>query len=150
MKPAQRVVPPVYFLASLIAMLLLHRHAPVARLIEPPLTWIGLVPLVLGVVSAISGARSFAQAGTPVRPFREAKALVTDGIFRVSRNPMYLGLISTLLGVAILLGTLGAFLPVPVFFFVLQHWFVRPEEELLERLFGEYYRDYRRRVRRWM
>jgi protein-S-isoprenylcysteine O-methyltransferase Ste14 len=63
---------------------------------------------------------------------------------------MYLGMISALLGVAILLGTLGAFLPVPLFFFVLQRRFVQPEEKMLEQLFGERYREYRRRVRRWM
>ncbi|WP_405237413.1 methyltransferase family protein [Lentisalinibacter orientalis] len=150
MSPAQRIVPPVYFLASLLAMLALHRYAPIARIVEPPLTWLGLVPLVLGLATAIAGARAFGRTGTTVRPFREASALVTDGIFRVSRNPMYLGMISALLGVAILLGTLGAFLPVPLFFFVLQRWFVRPEEKMLERLFGEHYLDYRRRVRRWM
>ncbi|HKL61995.1 MAG TPA: PEMT/PEM2 methyltransferase family protein [Woeseiaceae bacterium] len=150
MSPAQRIVPPVYFLASLLAMLVLHRYLPIARIIEPPLTWLGLVPLLLGLVSAIAGARAFGRAGTSVKPFREAKALVTDGIFRVSRNPMYLGMVSALLGVAILLGTVGAFLPVPLFFFVLEHWFVRPEERMLEQLFGEHYREYRRRVRRWM
>ncbi len=63
---------------------------------------------------------------------------------------MYLGMISALLGVAIPLGSLGAFLPVPLFFFMLQYWFVRPEEKMLERLFGGHYREYRRRVRRWV
>ncbi len=150
MRSAPKIVPPVYFLASLLAMLALHRYLPIARIIEPPLTWVGLVPLLLGLASAISGARAFGRAGTSVKPFREANALVTDGIFRVSRNPMYLGMVSALLGVAILLGTVGAFLPVPLFFLVLEHWFVRPEERMLERLFGEQYRDYRRRVRRWM
>jgi protein-S-isoprenylcysteine O-methyltransferase Ste14 len=140
----------VYFLASLLGMLALHHFLPIARIIEPPLTWLGLVPLLLGLASAVAGAQAFGRAGTSVKPFREAKALVTDGIFRVSRNPMYLGMISALLGMAILLGTLGAFLPVPLFFLVLQHWFVRPEEKMLEQLFGERYREYRRRVRRWM
>jgi len=150
MNPARRIVPPIYFLASLLAMLALHRYLPIARILTPPLTWAGLVPLLMGMAMAIAGARAFGRAGTSVRPFRDAKALVTDGIFRVSRNPMYLGMISALLGVAILLGTIGAFLPVPLFFFVLQHSFVQPEEAMLERLFGESYRDYRRRVRRWM
>jgi len=59
MSPAQRIVPPVYFLASLLAMLVLHRYLPIARIIEPPLTWLGLVPLLLGLVSAIAGARAF-------------------------------------------------------------------------------------------
>lgn len=150
MKPMQKIVPPIYFLATLIAMVILHRYAPLARIISPPLTWVGIVPCLLGIAITVGAARSFADAGTPLRPFEESKALVTDGLFRVSRNPMYLGMITTLIGVAILLGTVAPFLPLPIFFFILQHCFVKPEEEFLERQFGEPYREYRSRVRRWM
>ncbi len=150
MPNAPRIVPPVYFLVTLVAMLLLHRLVPVGRVIPPPFTWFGLVPLALGIFMSVTAARAFARAGTPVRPFAESTALVTGGLFRLSRNPMYLGMITTLIGVAILLGTATPFLPVPVFFLVLRHRFVRHEERNLEESFGESYREYRRRVRRWL
>lgn len=150
MSSSPRIIPPVYFLLTLVAMLLLHWLAPVGRVIPPPLTWFGLVPLALGIFMSITAARAFARAGTPVRPFAESTALVTEGLFRISRNPMYLGMITTLIGVAILLGTATPFLPVPVFFFVLWHRFVQHEERILEGSFGETYREYRRRVRRWI
>jgi len=67
----------------------------------------------------------------------------------VTRNPMYLGLTLILFGVALIDGTLGAFLPLPVFVGIL-HWrFIRAEEHFLEGIFGEQYRTYRTRVRRW-
>jgi protein-S-isoprenylcysteine O-methyltransferase Ste14 len=63
---------------------------------------------------------------------------------------MYLGMVALLIGVAILLGTLGAFMPVPVFAWIIQTWFVAGEERFLEQIFGEQYLAYKRAVRRWI
>jgi hypothetical protein len=76
--------------------------------------------------------------------------LVTSGIYRYTRNPMYLGTTAFLLGMAIMLGSITALLPVPLFMLVIEYRFIRPEELFLETLFGEDYRAYRERVRRWL
>jgi len=83
-------------------------------------------------------------------PFEPSTALVTGGWFRLTRNPMYLGLSLILLGVAMIDGTLGAFLPLPVFVAILHFRFIRAEERFLEGIFGERYRAYRTQVRRWI
>ena len=76
--------------------------------------------------------------------------VVTGGWFRVTRNPMYLGLTLIVFGVALIDGTLGAFLPLPVFVAILHFRFIRAEERFLEGIFGERYRNYRLHVRRWI
>ena len=99
---------------------------------------------------AITAAGAFRRAGTPVIPFEPSTTLVTGGWFGVTRNPMYLGLALILSGVALIDGTLGAFLPLPVFIAIMHFRFIRAEERFLEGIFGEPYRAYRARVRRWV
>lgn len=150
MEGKRRIVPPVYLTLTVIVMALLHFLAPGARLIPPPYNFIGLVPIVLGFVMAGIAAGAFARAGTPIVPFERSTALVTDGIYRATRNPMYLGMILVLIGTGVLLGTATPWLPVPVFIWIIQTRFVRGEERFLEELFGEEYLAYKRRVRRWL
>ena len=147
--PARRVLPPVWLLMALVASFALDRYSPIARLVSAPWKYLGYIPMALGAVMAITAAQAFRRASTPVVPFEHATTLVTGGWFRVTRNPMYLGLTLILFGVALIDGTLGAFLPLPVFVGIL-HWrFIRAEEHFLEGIFGEQYRTYRTRVRRW-
>jgi protein-S-isoprenylcysteine O-methyltransferase Ste14 len=75
---------------------------------------------------------------------------VTDGVFARSRHPMYLGMVFILAGVALGLGSAGAVLVVPTFALWIRRRFVLPEEAHLEAQFGRRYRDYARRVRRWL
>jgi protein-S-isoprenylcysteine O-methyltransferase Ste14 len=77
-------------------------------------------------------------------------ALVQHGLYRWSRNPMYLGAVLLVAGVAVLLGSLSPLVVVIAFFVVLQEVFIRREERLLEQTFGERYRIYRTSVRRWL
>ena len=145
----RRVLPPVWLVAALLASFTLDRWWPIARLVQAPWKYLGYLPLALGAVMAISSARAFRRAGTPVVPFEPSTTLVTGGWFRMTRNPMYLGLSLILFGVALIDGTLGAFLPLPVFVAVLHFRFIRAEERFLEGIFGDQYRDYRAQVRRW-
>jgi protein-S-isoprenylcysteine O-methyltransferase Ste14 len=144
------VLPPVWLLMALVASFALDRCWPIARLVPAPWKYLGYVPLTLGAVMAITAARAFRRAGTPLIPFELSTTLVTGGWFRVTRNPMYLGLTLILFGVALIDGTLGAFLPLPVFAGILHLRFIRAEERFLEEIFGEQYRVYRTRVRRWL
>ena len=93
---------------------------------------------------------SFTRAGTPVVPFERSTTLVTGGSYRFTRNPMYLGMVLLLSGVAALLGTLSPWLVIPIFTAVIQTNFIRGEERFLEELFGDSYRAYKTRVRRWI
>jgi protein-S-isoprenylcysteine O-methyltransferase Ste14 len=149
-KQQRRIVPPVYMLLALLAMAVLHWFMPLARIFPPPVSYLGLVPLLAGFVIAAAAARSFTRAGTPIRPFEPSTALVTHGLYRYTRNPMYLGLTLILLGVWLLLGTLSAALPIAIFLYGIQARFIRGEEQFLDEIFGEEYRGYKSRVRRWL
>ena len=148
--PRRRLMPPVYFLLSLIAAAALHRYLPLATLAVAPWRYFGAVPIALGLTLAAVAARSFDKHGTAIKPFDPSTALVTTGVYRFTRNPMYLGMLAVLLGVGWLLGSLGALLPLPVLAAILKWRFVHPEEVMLEQTFGEPYLSYRRKVRRWL
>lgn len=76
--------------------------------------------------------------------------IVTSGLYRFSRNPMYVGLLVVLLGYAIWLGGITPFLMLPLFIFLITTQQIIPEEEILENKFGQEYLDYKMRVRRWL
>lgn len=146
----RKVLPPVYLLLAFALMELLHRVAPLGRFIEAPYSYLGVVPLLAGLLVSATAARSFRKAGTPVVPFEPSTALVTSGFFRYTRNPMYLGMVLMLAGVAVLLGSLSPLLVIPVFVWIIKSNFIRGEEQFLEGIFGEQYLSYKRRVRRWI
>jgi protein-S-isoprenylcysteine O-methyltransferase Ste14 len=135
---------------TLGAMLALHVAAPIVSLIQPPYSYLGLVPILVGLVISASAARAFRRVGTPVIPFEQSTTLVTDGWYRYTRNPMYLGLVVTLIGVWVVLGTLSPLLPMIVFVWIIEIQFIRGEEQFLDEIFGEQYRSYKLRVRRWL
>ena len=92
----------------------------------------------------------FRRRGTPIRPTDAATALVTDGPYRLSRNPMYLGIVLMLLALAWGVGTLPMLIGPVGFFLVMSVVFIPYEEQRLQALFGETYAAYTRRVRRWL
>jgi protein-S-isoprenylcysteine O-methyltransferase Ste14 len=146
----RRLIPPVYLLLTLLAMGLLHWLLPVAHVVTAPYTYIGVPLLLAGICVTSTAARAFAKAGTSVVPFEQATALVTDGLYRYTRNPMYVGLVTIALGVWLLLGSLSALAPVVAFIGVIEFHFIHAEERFLAALFGAPYISYRQRVRRWL
>ena len=114
------------------------------------LSYAGSLSLATGTAMIIWLRRAFQAAGTPIRPFTESTVLICHGLYRWSRNPVYLGTVLLAAGVAILLGTLAPLLVVIVVFAILQEGFIRREERLLDDTFGDRYRAYRRSVRRWL
>jgi len=148
--PTRRLYPPVYFLLALVVMLLLHFILPVRRLIPPPWTWLGLLPFVVGGALTVRAAALFDRLGTPVKPFERSTRLVLEGPYRYTRNPMYLGMVVVLSGVAIRLGTLSPFVVPLLFAHFIQTRFIVHEEAMMERLFGTEYLAFKTRVRRWL
>jgi protein-S-isoprenylcysteine O-methyltransferase Ste14 len=130
----------------------LNRWLPLGRLIDAPWNQLGLLPAAAGAAIDVAAFLRFRQARTTVDPRnpRKASRLVTDGIFRISRNPMYLGLLLLLIGWAVWLGTASLWLVPALFVIVISATQIGAEERALEELFGDEYRAYRRRVARWI
>ena len=150
MKLLQKILPPVYLIICLILMLLLHYFFPVMKVIPDHYANAGLPIVLLGLFATGLGATTFKKAETPVKPFEPSTTLVMHGIFRYTRNPMYLGLILILLGMGVFMGTLSPFFIIPVFVIIIQEGYIKHEEAFLENIFGEAYREYKSRVRRWL
>ncbi len=107
---------------------------------------------IAGVTCLLSAVRLFQRKQTTVNPLEPSKAerLVVDGLYRVTRNPMYVGMALLLVGWCLHLGTLSAFISVPVFVFAMNELQIKPEERALTDKFGEQYQAYCGQVRRWV
>ena len=143
-------MPTTYLLVSIVAMLALHFLLPVAKVVPLPWNLAGIVPLALGIGLNLAADRSFHTAHTTVRPFEESSALVTGGGFRVTRNPMYVGFLLLLIGLALLLRSVTPFVVILAFAIVLDRRFVAVEERMLAERFGPEWERYRERTRRWL
>ncbi len=150
MERAKKPLPPTYFLIYLGAAIALHFLFPVARIVQAPYTFLGLLLIVSGVVLNVWADSLFKREKTTVKPFEKPSTLVTEGPFRFSRHPMYLGFVSILLGLAVFLGSLVPFLTPVAMILTLETMFIPYEESEMEATFGEAYRHYKKRVRRWL
>lgn len=141
--------PPLIFGAGGIVGLLLHALLPI-RFLPENLNM--LVGVLLVVLSAIPGPLALIQMlrrGTSPMPEQPTTALVTDGVFRYTRNPIYLTFTLFYLGVAALVNGLMLLVPLPVILYLITTGVIEREERYLERKFGDAYRQYRARTRRW-
>ena len=144
------LLPPTYLLASIVILAALHVLVPVVRIIPGPWSLLGCFPLACGILLNLIADRAFRKAETTVKPFEESNVLITDGIFGLSRHPMYLGMVLMVLGLAVLAGSLSSFLAVAALGYALDRSFIRVEERMLEKRFGQAWGTYRSSVRRWI
>jgi len=145
-----KILPPQLTLMGLLAMALLRLAAPGPILLPPVWRSVGLLPGLAGLALLLAGSTRFRRLSTNIRTFDEPGVLVTDGLFRVTRNPMYLGFVLVLLGAGLAMGALTPlFVPV-AFLIVANAWYIPFEERALQTKFGEAYALYRRRTRRWL
>ncbi len=149
MKATTPLLPPAVFLIAIVVMAGLHALAPDAP-VSGARRVLGLLLLSAGAMMNLIAARQFERTATPIRPFEPVRTLVTSGLYRYSRNPMYLGGIVMLTGLALFLGSVSAMLVPPVFAAFVDLRFVRREEAMLSHSLGEEYARYARRVRRWL
>ncbi len=147
-----RVPPPIVALAGALAMAWLDRHAPLLRWLVPPWNRIGLAFIAVGFAIDLTAVATFFRERTTVDPIRIERAtrLVVSGLYRISRNPMYLGLLLVLFGFGLWLGSLTPFLIVVAVERIVVVMQIRREETVLGEKFGATYREYARRVRRWL
>jgi protein-S-isoprenylcysteine O-methyltransferase Ste14 len=145
-----KVPPPLIFVGFLLAGLALEAVAPIDGL-DSPWRWI---PLALGIAIWAwldgSAMRRFQRAGTALPPFRPTSAIVTDGPYRFSRNPIYIGMAALYVGLAVAFDAIWALILLPVVLLVIRFYVIAREERYLETKFGEEYLSYKRSVRRWI
>lgn len=144
------MTPPTHFLVSLLAVVGVHVAVPFGRVSILALQWVGVVLILIGVGSNVVASRLFERRGIAIRPGSRSGVLATGGLFRLSRNPMYLGMALILAGAALALGSLSGLVVTGVFVAVADRAFIRYEEALLDAEFGQEYADYQARVRRWI
>jgi protein-S-isoprenylcysteine O-methyltransferase Ste14 len=145
-------LPPLIFLGFLVAAGVLEaivpRPVPVTHSLTRDVA--GAMLAAGGFLIIAMGTRRFAAAGTNVPPTLPTTALVVDGIYRRTRNPLYLGMTLVYLGLGVAAGSLWAIGLVLPLLWVVNVGVVKREERYLERKFGDAYRAYKARVRRWI
>ena len=145
-----KIMPPTLMLIATIAMLFINFLFPVVWIVPPRWNLIGLVFLVSGITLNLIADNSFKQANTTVKPFQKSSSLVTNGIFRISRNAMYLGFVLILIGIALLLGSLSPYLVIVAFIILIDRMYIRVEEHMLAEKFGAKWESYKATTRRWI
>ena len=113
---------------------------------------IGSFMIISGLIVIISAITLFKKYQTTITPLNPANAtkLITDGIYKLSRNPMYLGLLLMLLGISIILNPIGGFFLIPLFILYLNLFQIIPEENAMIDLFKDEFLEYKKNVRRWI
>jgi protein-S-isoprenylcysteine O-methyltransferase Ste14 len=144
-----RSLAPSWFAAYVALMLALHFGWPVYQWNLGMSRWWGLPFALAGFVLVVASARRFSKV-TTLRPQETPKSFVTDGFYRLSRNPMYTGMLLSLVGAFIMLGSLTPIVALPLFWWWIGRHFIAHEERVMEQQFGEQYLAYKRRVRRWI
>ena len=145
-----KMLPAIWLLLTVGLMFLTARYIPQMEIpgLIPDL--VGTCIAGLGILMLAWSLVGFVRAGTNPVPFSDASTVVTSGFYRISRNPMYLGMVLLLLGGALKSGWLGAFLPIPLFVAIIHFRFILPEEQFMADAFGEEFLQYKSRVRRWL
>lgn len=146
----RKIKPDNYFIIAIIGAVLFNFILPVKRIIPDPYTYIGVIIAMIGYLLSRKANALLIQNRTSLLPFGTPTTFILTGPFKYSRNPIYLGMVLILLGLACFLGSLPPFI-FPLFFAIVIHFYIIPDEEkLLEDIFGEEYLNYKAKVRRWL
>ena len=137
-------------LIHIVMAFVLGRLFPLPLAVPPVLQTIGFLIVILGFLLGIAALTAFRRA----RPTRDSEALVvrlvTFGIYRFTRNPVYLGFLLMLIGVPLNAGSYWGIILTPVMVSLFNRFVIEPEEENLSRKFGDEYINYKAKVRRWL
>ena len=144
------ISPPALAGLLLLGGLLLHLLGGHHHRFVHPHQLLGLLLVAAGVGLASYAAALFGGHSTTRNPHGQPTAFVTDAPYTFTRNPMYLGLMAVTLGFAVFFGSLAMLIAPLIFYLAIDRMLIPEEEITMERLFGEQYLDYKRRVRRWL
>jgi protein-S-isoprenylcysteine O-methyltransferase Ste14 len=147
-----KIPPPIIALCIAVLIWLVARSSFALPLTLPGIRAAGIALIVVGVSIDLISVLAFFRARTTVNPLNPnaSSYIVRLGLYRVSRNPMYLGMLISLSGWALWVNSITAFLLLPLFVFYITRFQIVPEERILLEKFGEDFAQYMREVRRWL
>jgi protein-S-isoprenylcysteine O-methyltransferase Ste14 len=150
--PGVHIPPPLFYIIIFIASVLIQKQIPIADSLFQKVTF-KIIGVIFIIASSFFLARSlmqFFQSKNTVVLIKPATTLQTTGIYEISRNPMYVGLILLYLGITCFIGNWWNIIFLPVLMLIMQSYVIKREEKYLDLEFGQQYTDYRKRVRRWL
>src|SRR4029078_8593855 len=131
----KRILPPAWLLTTIGLMIAVWTLAPGPRIIAAAWNWSGVLLVAAGVGLNVAGDRQFQTAGTTMHPFGQPRVLGTTGVFAHSRQPMYLGMVVLVIGLAILFGYAAPFAPTVLLWAALNWRFIPHEERVMSDVF---------------
>jgi protein-S-isoprenylcysteine O-methyltransferase Ste14 len=144
------VHPPLVALMFIVIAYFLGRFVPVPFVVPPVLQYIGLAVTFIGFLLGIGAFMEFRKSRTTLDPHGSTKNLVTSGIYRFTRNPIYLGFLLMVIGLPLNSGLIWGLVTAPFYMMTISHLVIEREEAYLGRKFKNQYTDYTSRVRRWL
>ena len=146
----RNVHPPILTLFFIVIAFAAKRFIPIPLVVPDVLQLIGIFLVIIGFLLVVASFLAFRKAGTTLNPHGKVSAVVTDGIYRFTRNPLYLGFCLMLIGLPLNNGSYWGILLAPVFLMSMNSLVIEKEEAYLEKKFGDVYTSYKSRVRRLM
>ena len=144
------VHPPIVALIFIVVAYFLGRFIPLPFTAPAILRYIGLALTIIGFLLGIGAFIEFNKAQTTLDPHGSTRQLVTSGIYRFTRNPIYLGFLLMVIGLPLYFGFYWGIVLAPIYIFLMNHLVIQHEEAYLKKKFGDIYTTYISRVRRWV
>ena len=145
-----KIAPPILTLIFIFIAYVAKWTIPISFVVPSILRNIGFGLIVVGFLLGIAAFLEFRKARTTVDPHGSVSNIVTSGIYRFTRNPIYMGFLLMLIGIPLNSGTYWGIILVPVFIYFMNSLVIEREEAYLEKKFGDVYTSYKSRVRRWL
>ncbi len=147
-----KIPPPVIMLFSIGLVWLFQRYIPIIEFTIPFKLYVCIAIFLLGIFLAVHSVFGFLRAKTTINPIalKETNSLVTSGLYRYTRNPMYLGMALIIASAILFYGALSGGFSLIFFVVALNQLQIMPEEKVLEEIFGAEYTTFKSRVRRWI
>ena len=150
--PGIYIPPPLFYVIAFIGSLFLQKIVTLNDQFFQTIaaSILSILLIIAGVIFLIPALRRFIKSRNTVITAKPANSLQTEGVFAISRNPMYLSLILLYTGISFLIGNWWCIILIPILFLINQEYIIKREVSYLERRFGEEYQDYKSTVRRWL
>ena len=145
-----KIHPPILTLIHIAIAYVAKWAIPIPFVVPDIFRYVGFALVVIGFLLGIAAIREFMKARTTVDPHGSVKTIVTSGIYRFTRNPIYLGFALILMGLPLNSGTYWGVILAPIFIYLMNRLVIEHEEAYLEKKFKDVYTSYKSRVRRWL